>query len=100
MDSIDAKYVDEPFLQSISASYSNGQNYVGIDIMSYEYEPITQVQKIDGLVESVEKNGVTFYLVKNTVGGTVAWYTDQYEYYLSTSGDENVLWQIADSMFK
>lgn len=100
LDSIDAKYVDEPFLQSISASYSNGQNYVGIDIMSYEYEPITQVQKIDGLVESVEKNGVTFYLVKNTVGGTVAWYTDQYEYYLSTSGDENVLWQIADSMFK
>ena len=99
LDGIDVMSIDDPFVRSFSVSYSDGQGRIGIDIVSYEGEPITQVQKIDISVESIEKNGVTFYLVENTVGGTIAWHTEQYEYYISTSGDKDILWEIADSMF-
>lgn len=68
--------------------------------MNYEGEPATQVQKIDGQVESVEKNDMMFYHIENSVGCTIAWYSNQYEYYLSGSGGEDMLWKIVDSMFE
>lgn len=100
LDSLNILAMDDPFLRTFSASYTNGEGVVGIDIMSYEGEPITQVEKISGPVESTEKNGVIFYHIENSVGSTIAWYSDQFEYYLSGDVEEDILWKIADSMFE
>lgn len=99
-DSLDVLAVDDPFLRTFSASYTNGKGRVGIDIKSYEGNPITQVQKISGPVAPIEKNGIVFYQIENSVGCTIAWYSDQYEYYLSGNVENNVLWKIANSMFE
>ena len=67
--------------------------------MSYEGEPKAQVQKIDGPVESVEKDGVIFYYIENSVGRTIAWCSNQYEYYIASEEGKDILLQIAVSMF-
>ena len=48
LDSLDVLAVDDPFLRTFSASYTDGEERVGIDIKSYEGNPIAQVQKISG----------------------------------------------------
>ena len=100
LDDIDVLAVDDSFLRTFAASYSDGEGRIGIGIMSYEGEPATQVQKIDGPVESVEKKGMMFYHIENSVGRTIAWYSDQYEYYLSGDAEDDILWKIVDSMFE
>ena len=100
LDSIDVLAVDDPFLRSFSASYTNGEGIIAIGIMSYDGTPATQVQKIGGPVESVEKNGIVFYHVENSVGRTIAWYSAQYAYYLSGDMGAGILWTITDSMFE
>ena len=97
---LDVTHLDDPFLRIFSASYTDGERSVGISIMSYEEEPASQVQKISGSVKSVEKNGMMFYHVENSVGRTIAWYSDQYEYYLSGDEGDDILWEIVDSMFE
>lgn len=96
---IDVLSVDDPYLCTFSASYTDGVGRVGIDIMSYEGEPANQVQKTDGLVGSVKKDKVTFYLIQNTENYTIAWYTDQYEYYLTSKEGKDILWKMVESMF-
>ena len=96
---IDVLAVDDPFQQTFAASYTDGEGYVSIGIMSYRGKPITQVQKTDSQVETVEKNRITFYLIQNAENYTIAWYTDQYEYYLSSKDGEDILWKVAESMF-
>ena len=54
---------------------------------------------MDGPVESIKKNGTTFYLIKNTGNCTIAWYTNQYEYYLTSKEETDILWQVVESMF-
>lgn len=98
LDGVDVLDVDDPFLQSFSTSYTDGERVIGISIMSYEGEPITQVQKIGGPVESVEKNGIVFYYIENSVGHTIAWHSDQYEYYLNSNVGKDVLWKVVESM--
>lgn len=100
LDNIDVLCLDDPFLRTFHASYTDGEGCVSIDIMSYEGEPNAQVQKIDGPVELVEKNGVAFYHIENLVGRTIAWYTDRYEYYVCGNEEEDALWRIVDSMFE
>ena len=68
--------------------------------MSYEGAPAMQVQKMDGPVESMVKDGITFYLIPNTKDWTIAWYTDQYEYYVSSKEGKDILWQVVESMFE
>lgn len=92
--------LDDPFLRTFLASYTDGEGFVSIGIMSFEGEPATQVQKIDGSVESLKKDGTMFYHIENSVGRTIAWYSDQYEYYLSGNEGEDILWKIVDSMFE
>ena len=100
LNSVDVLCVDDPFLQSFVVTYSDGERYINLDILSYEGEPITQVQKTDSPVESVEKNGMMFYHIENSVGRTIAWYSDQYEYYLSSDEGDDLLWKVVDSMFE
>lgn len=99
LDSIDVLAVDDPFLRSFSASYTDGKGRLSVKVMNYKGEPIAQVQKTDDPVESMELNGITFYLIKNTENYTIAWYKDQYEYYLSSKGGKDILWKVAVSMF-
>lgn len=99
LDGVDVLAVDDPFLRSFSASYTDGEGRVSVKVMSYEGEPITQVQKTDDPAESIKKNGTTFYLIKNTGNYTIAWYTDQYEYYLTSKEESDILWQVTESMF-
>lgn len=98
LDSIDVLAVDDPFLRTYAASYTDGEGRAGIDIKSYEGEPLTQVQKTDDPVKFLNKNGHTFYLLQNTENYTIAWYTDQYEYFLVSKEGTDVLWKIAESM--
>ena len=100
LDGVDVLAVDDPFLRSFSASYTDGEGIIAIGIMSYDGTPATQVQKIGGPVESVEKNGIVFYHVENSVGRTIAWYSAQYAYYLSGDMDADILWTITDSMLE
>jgi len=99
LDGVDVLAVDDPFLRSFEAAYTDGEGIIGIGIVSYEGEPATQVQKIGGPVESVEKNGIVFYHVENSVGRTIAWYSDQYEYYVSGGLGDDILWKVVESMF-
>lgn len=92
---IDVLAVDDPFMRTFSASYTDGEGLIGI---SYEGEPATQVQKTDVPVESVEKNGVMFYHIENSVGRTIAWCSDQYEYYIYSNEGKAILRQVAESM--
>ena len=96
---LDVTCLDDPFQRTFAASYTDGEGHVSIGIMNYEGEPITQVQKTDNQIEMVEKNGITFYLIQNTKNYTVAWYTDQYEYYLSSKYGKDILWKVVESMF-
>ena len=96
---LDVTCLDDPFHRTFAASYTDGEGHVSIGIMNYEGEPITQVQKTDNQIEMVEKNGITFYLIQNTKNYTVAWYTDQYEYYLSSKYGKDILWKVVESMF-
>lgn len=100
LDSVGVLAVDDPFLRAFAVSYTDGEGFANIDIMSYEGEPATQIQKIDGPAELVEKNGVMFYHIENSVGRTIAWYSDQYEYYLSGDVEDDILWKIVGSMFE
>ena len=50
-------------------------------------------------MESAEKNGIVFYHVENSVGRTIAWYSDQYEYYLGGDVGDDILWKVVESMF-
>lgn len=99
LDNINVLAVDDPFLLSFSASYTDGEGVVGIGIMSYDGTPTTQVQKVGGPVESVEKNGIMFYHIENSVGRTIAWYSGQYEYYINGGLGDDILWKIVESMF-
>ena len=100
LEELNVTCLDDPFLRTFSASYTDGEGFVSIGIMNFEGEPATQVQKTDGSVESVEKDGTMFYHIENSVGRTIAWYSDQYEYYLSGNEGEDILWKIVDSMFE
>lgn len=90
---------DDPFRRVFSVAYMGDNGVVGIDIMSYKGTPTTQVQKIAGPVESTVKDGITFYLIQNTKDWTIAWYTDQYEYYVSSKEGKDILWQVVEFMF-
>lgn len=99
LDRLDVLAMDDPFLRSFSVSYTDGEGRVGIDIMSYEGDPYTQVQKVGGPVETVMKDGITFYLIQNTENCTIAWYSDRYEYFLVSQEGTDILWKVAKSMF-
>ena len=99
LDGVDVLAVDDPFLRTFSASYTDGESIIAIDIRSYDGTPATQVQKIGDPVESVVKDGITFYLVQNTKDWTIAWCTNQYEYFIGSKEGKDILWQVAESMF-
>ena len=100
LEELDVTCLNDPFLQTFAATYMSGEGYVGIDIKSYRGEPTMQVQKISGSVESVEERGIMFYHIENSEGRTIAWCSDQYEYYLSINEGEDTLWSVVDSMFE
>ena len=99
LGTIDVLAENDPFLRSFEVSYTNGERLIGVGIMNYEGEPATQVQKIGGPMELMEKNGITFYHIENSAGRTIAWYSDQYEYYISGDVGDDILWKVAESMF-
>lgn len=98
LDRVDILTVDDPFLRTFSADYTDGEGRVYIDILSYEGEPNVQVQKTDSPVEVMEKYGIMFYYIENSAGGTLAWCTDRYEYYIGSEEEKDILLQIAVSM--
>lgn len=97
---LDVTCLDDPFLRTFETAYTDGEGFIVIGIMSYEGQPATQVQKTDGPVKSVEKSGLMFHYIENSVGHMIAWYTDQYEYYLSGDEGDDILWKVVDSMFE
>ena len=82
------------------ADYVNDNGIVTIDIVSHEGTPAVLIQKTDEPPETIEWNGNTFYLVENTSTSVVAWYDDEYEYYVRGMLSKDILWGIAVSMYK
>lgn len=99
LDRLDVLAMDDPFLRSFSVSYTDGEGIIAIGIMSHDGTPATQVQKVGGPVESVERNGIVFYHVENSVGRAIAWYSDQYGYYVNGGPGDDILWKVVESMF-
>ena len=91
--------LDDPFLQTFAASYSSGDGHIDIDIMSYLGTPSMQVEKTDVPVETVEKNGINLHLIENVSSYIVAWYDNQYEYYISGNLSKDILCKTAISMY-
>lgn len=100
LDEIDVTYWDDPFLVALYTQYMNENDYLGINIVSYEGEPSMQIEKTDASVETVEKHGITFYLLENSENNAIVWCTEQYEYCISAKESKGILWAIVDSMFK
>lgn len=100
LDSIDVLAVDDPFLRTFVATYSNGDDCISVDIMSYEDEPSMLVQKTDTSFETKVWGGITFYLLKNTNSDIVAWYDRENEYYVSGKLENESLWEVAISMYE
>lgn len=98
LEELDVTCLDDPFFVAFAAEYVNGNDYMSINIMSYEDEPNIQVEKTDASVEMIEQNGTTYYMMENTVGSTIAWCTEQYEYCISGKIDKAILGKIAMSM--
>lgn len=48
LDELDVTCLDDPFLRSFSASYTDGEGRVSVKVMSYEGEPITQARPAHG----------------------------------------------------
>lgn len=99
LEELDVTCLDDPFLRAFEVNYVNDEGFIGIEIMSYEETPAMQVQKIDGPVEAMVKDGITFYLIQNRKNWMIAWYTDQYGYYVSSKEGKDILWQVVESMF-
>lgn len=99
LDSLDVMHWDDPLHVALYTTYANGEDGIGVDVISYEGEPSMQVQKTDAPMEIKEKNGISFYLITNTSSYTVAWYDDQYEYYISGNLSKDILWKTAISMY-
>lgn len=99
LDSLDVLAMDDPFLRAFSATYKGSKCVVGIDIMSYEGEPNTLVQKTDTQPEVITQYGINFYLIEHTYGHIVAWYDGEYEYYVSSKEGKDTLWKVVESMF-
>ena len=93
------EYSDNLSSTTLYANYVNDDgNNVAINIMSYEGEPTVLVQKTDALPNTLEEDGTTFYLIENLIDCTVAWYDNEYEYYVSGMVNKEILWKIAISM--
>lgn len=99
LDALDVTQWDDPLHIALYATYADGEDGIGIDVISYKDEPSMQVQKTDAPVEIMEKNDINFYLIKNASSYTVAWYDGQYEYYISGNLSKDILWKIAISMY-
>ena len=96
---LDVMHLDDPFLTAIDATFVNGDDGIGVTLKSYEDEPSMLVEKTDTTVEIIEQNGITFYLVENLSSYIVAWYDDQYEYYINGNLGKDILWKTAISMY-
>lgn len=99
LEELDVTNQNNPAFVAFSATYADGDDGIGIDVMSYEGEPSMQVQKIDAPVGTIEKDGVTFFLVENTCSYIVAWHDSQHEYYISGNLSKSILLEIAISMY-
>lgn len=93
------EYSDVPYSIVFHADYVDESNYIAIKIMAYNGKPTMLIQKTDETPETIEFNGITFYLIDNLKNSMVAWYDDTYEYYVGGTLDKDILWGTAISMF-
>ena len=100
LEELDATNQDNSPFVVLSAVYVDGDNGIGVTLRSYEGEPSVLVEITDAVIEIVEHNGMTFYVVKNISSYIVAWYDGQFEYYINGSLDGKILWKIAVSMYE
>lgn len=94
------EYSDAPYLIILYANYVHNRDYIAIDIMSYEGTPSALIQKENERPEPVEFGGITFYLVENASSSVIAWYDEEYEYYVRGTLDKDTLWETAISMYE
>lgn len=62
LETLDVLAMEDPFLRTFSAFYTDGQGHVSVNVMSYEGEPSTLVQKTDTQPEIITQNGIIMQL--------------------------------------
>lgn len=100
MSEVDTMHSNDPPTETYYVAYAYKDNYIQIDIIRCIGVPTMQVEKTDTFVETIEQNGITFYLIENTNSYTITWCTEEYEYYISGKLGKDVLWEIAASMLQ
>lgn len=94
------EYSDVPYSTIFHAAYENSGDFLTFVIMSYESRPTILIQKADTLPEKAEWGGITFYLIENAGTSIVAWYDEEYEYYVRGKLNEDILLETAISMYE
>ncbi len=94
------EYSDVPLSLVFHADYVNERDRLAINIMTYAEEPAILIQKRNERPETIEFDGITFYLLDNNSSSVVAWYDDAYEYYVGGRLSRDILWETAISMIE
>lgn len=100
MDICVVEHSDVPLSLVFHADYVNDHDRMAIDIMSYEGEPAILIQKRNERPETIEFDGITFYLLENNSSSVVAWHDNTYEYYVSGKLSRDILWETAIAMIE
>ena len=96
---VGVRYLDNTNFETYYATYVNGDDFIELDIVRCEGKSTIQVEKTNSRVEMIEQNEVVIYWLENAESTTIAWHTEEYEYYISGKLDKNILWEVARSMF-
>ena len=100
MDRCVVERFDDSHCVVIYGDYVNNHDCITVNIMSYEGEPAILAQKRNEQPETIEFDGITFFLLENDSSSIVAWYDDAYEYYVSGKLNRENLWETAISMIE
>ena len=99
LNSVEALCLPDGTLWHLSAAYTNGINFLHLDIESYQGEPKSQIEKTDTPVEIFSVEDITVYLFQNSINNVAAWATEHYEYTVSGPVEKSELKQIVLSAY-
>ena len=95
---IDSWPDDNSFI-GLFAEYSDGTNFLKIQIRCYESRANTQMEKTDMTIETFVVDGLTIYLFENLNSNCAAWVTEHYECFISGPVEKQVLKQMVFSAY-
>ena len=96
----DISIEETPFQRIYIALYQDGTRYLKITVRDYLLSNPEYVEQSEGLVETYEASGVTYYLFSNYEKAKAVWIKDSYECYISGNLSIEELKIMVDSIGK